>query len=130
MSILNFVGGIVEPIAGLIDSLVTTDDEKARAKASLTKIILDADAAMDKEITERWKADASTDSWLPKNIRPVSYATVLIIFLAMALTDGGLITVKEAYVPAIEGLLSIMTIAYFGSRGVEKVFRIKNGNKK
>ena len=130
MSLFNFLGNLIKPVTDLIDEFVDSDEEKREAKAKVTKIILDADAAMDKEITERWKADASTDSWLPKNIRPVSYAAVLTIFLAMALTDGAWITVKEAYVPAIEGLLSIMTIAYFGSRGVEKVFRIKNGSKK
>ena len=67
---------LVESVGGVIDNLVTTDDEKLEAKRKLKELILGHEAQMEKNITDRWTADMNSDSWLSKNVRPM----VLIFF--------------------------------------------------
>ena len=55
---------LVDSVGGVIDDLVTTDDERAAAKAKLKQIVLDHEAKMEQNITDRWTADMNSDSWL------------------------------------------------------------------
>ena len=76
MGVLNklFSAGaskLVDSVGSVIDDLVTTDDERLAAKAKLKQIVLDHEAKMEKNITDRWTADMNSDSWLSKNVRPM-----------------------------------------------------------
>ena len=91
MSIINklFSGGaskLVDSVGSILDDVITTDDEKLEAKRKLKQLILSHEAQMERNITDRWKADMNSDSWLSKNVRPLVLiflvvSTVLMIFI-------------------------------------------------
>ncbi len=75
------------------------------------------------EITKRWEADSQTDSWLTKNVRPLTLIYLLLMFSVVAILDSVdpmEFDVKESYIKLLDGLLITVIIAYFGSRGFEK----------
>ena len=75
------------------------------------------------EITKRLQIDS--EHAITRMIRPVSYAAMFVLFMAIVLLDGnlGAFTIDKAYVPVIQSLFGTMTIFYFGSRGIEKVMK-------
>ena len=77
MSILSkiFSGGakeLVKGIGGVIDELHTSDDEKLAAELKIKELISKYEVDMEKEITTRWNSDMNSDSWLSKNVRPMT----------------------------------------------------------
>ena len=122
------VSGVVDSVGKALDSLITSDDERNKAKIVLEKQMQDFKLEMlkgsnefEKEITKRWESD--NENIITRLVRPVSYSAVLILFGAVVISDGniGNFSVNSAYIPVLETLLTTMTIAYFGSRGMEKV---------
>ena len=53
----NAGGSVIDKISGVVDKFVHTKDEKAAFEKEMTKILIDAEAAMQKNVTDRWKAD-------------------------------------------------------------------------
>ena len=84
-----FGGGaadLVKNVGGVIDNLHTSKEEKLEAEQKIKELIANYEIEMEKNITDRWKADMNSDSWLSKNIRSLVLAflvicTVLIIFI-------------------------------------------------
>ena len=121
---------LVDSVGGAIDSLVTSDEEKLKLKNELYKLQSDFKIEMEakaneheQEITKRWQSD--NEHTITRLIRPISYAAVLILFGSVVIADGNIggFIVNKAYIPVIETLLATMTVAYFGSRGVEKTIK-------
>jgi len=75
------------------------------------------------EITKRLQIDS--EHAITRMIRPVSYAAMFILFMAVVLLDGnlGTFTIDKAYIPVIQSLFGIQTMFYFGSRGIEKIMK-------
>ena len=114
---------LVKSVGGVIDNLTTTKEEKLSAEAKIKELILGHEAQMQKEVTDRWKVDMQSDSWLSKNIRPLVLiflvvSTILIIFI-----DAGVISfeVKSSWVDLLQLVLITVIGAYFGGRSLEKV---------
>ena len=78
-----------------------------------------------KAVSERWQADMNSDSWLSKNIRPLTLIYILTAYLAMALLDGAGFKIAEAYVTLLGQWGMLVMGAYFGGRTLEKL----KGNK-
>jgi hypothetical protein len=80
-------------------------------------------------VSERWKADMTSDSWLSKNTRPLTliYLTLASTILIIIDSFHTLFDVDTAWVELLKTLLVTVYVAYFGSRGAEKVFN-KNKN--
>ena len=128
MSILGKVfsagaGKLVENVGGILDNLTTTKEEKLEAQAKIKDMIMSYEAEMQKQVTERWKVDMNSDSWLSKNIRPLVLvflvvATVLLIFI-----DAGAISfkVQDKWTDLLQLVLITVIGAYFGGRSLEKV---------
>ena len=128
MSILGkiFSGGateLVKGVGGVIDNLHTSKEEKLEAERKIKDMIMGYEAEMQKQVTERWKVDMQSDSWLSKNIRPLvliflCVSTVLLIFI-----DAGVISfeVKASWVDLLQLVLITVIGAYFGGRSLEKV---------
>ena len=128
MSILGKVfsagaGKLVENVGGILDNLTTTEEEKLEAQAKIKDMIVSYEAEMQKQVTERWKMDMNSDSWLSKNIRPLVLvflvvATVLLIFI-----DAGVISfkVQDKWTDLLQLVLITVIGAYFGGRSLEKV---------
>lgn len=72
-------------------------------------------------VTERWKADMGSDSWLSKNIRPMTLIYILSAYLLFALMSAFGLSVNETYVTLLGQWGQIVMLAYFGGRTVEKV---------
>ena len=117
---------LVDSVGKAIDSTFTTDEEKLKLKNELTTIITNHEAVMEtkaveyeQEITKRWTSD--NEHIVTRLVRPISFVWVIILFTVVMIgdTNWGFV-VKDAYIPVLETLLTTMTIAYFGSRGVEK----------
>jgi hypothetical protein len=85
--------------------------------------------AEQKAISERWQADMASDSWLSKNIRPMTLIYLLSAYLIMALLDGFGFRIAEAYVTLLGQWGMLVMAAYFGGRTVEKVTSTMKGSK-
>ena len=113
---------LVDSVGGVIDNLVTTDDERMAAKAKLKQIVLDHEAKMEQNITDRWSADMNSDSWLSKNVRPLVLVFLVISTVLMIFIDAGTInfTVEEKWTDLLQLVLITVIGAYFGGRTMEK----------
>lgn len=77
--------------------------------------------AEQKGVSDRWTADMASDSWLSKNIRPMTLIYILSAYLGMAVADGFGFRIAEAYVNLLGQWGMIVMTAYFGGRTIEKV---------
>lgn len=120
---------LVGQAGNIIDEVVTSKEEKLQLKNEIEKIILDHEIEIQKNITERWKADASSDSWLSKNVRPMVLIFLVISTVLMIFIEGGVIAfdVKSSWIDLLQLVLITVIGAYFGGRSLEKV---KNANEK
>jgi hypothetical protein len=103
-------------------------EEKKLGIEELT-VMLKAAANEDNNVTDRWKSDMSSDSWLSKNIRPGTLVYILSAFILMALLDGAGYKIAEAYVTLLGQWGMLVMTAYFGGRTVEKVMEMRKGSK-
>jgi len=137
-----FTGGIdkvVSAVGDAADKLITSDEERLTLKNELALIQVkatleaqkQADTAehqLEQEISARWSADMTSDDQLSKRVRPVSLIYLLLFMTVIILGDsitGLAFDVKESYVDLIQTLLVTVFVAYFGSRGIEKVATIR-----
>ena len=113
---------LVDSVGGVIDNLVTTDDERLAAKAKLKQIVLDHEAKMEQNITDRWTADMNSDSWLSKNVRPLVLIFLVVCTVLMIFIDAGSINfvVEEKWTDLLQLVLITVIGAYFGGRTMEK----------
>jgi len=114
---------LIKGVGGVIDSLHTSGEEKLAAEQKIKELVSSYEIEMEKNITERWKMDMQSDSWLSKNIRPLVLvflvvATVLLIFI-----DAGAISfvVQDKWTDLLQLVLITVIGAYFGGRSLEKV---------
>jgi len=105
----------VEAVANVVDRFVSTPEEKEAVRQSI-----------EQEITKRWQADSLTDSWLSKNIRPLTLAVVITFLVLMTFFEGfGISSVNERWIGLWE-LVSVTVIGgYFAVRTVDKRTKIK-----
>lgn len=105
----------VEAVANVVDRFVATPEEKEAVRKSI-----------EEEISKRWNADMLSDSWLSKNIRPLTLAAVMAFLILMTFFEGfGISNVNESWIGLWE-LVSITVIgAYFGARSYDKRTRVK-----
>ena len=72
-------------------------------------------------VSDRWKADMASDSWLSKNIRPMTLVYLLTAYLGMAVADGFGFEISESYVTLLGQWGMLVMGAYFGGRTAEKI---------
>ena len=77
---------------------------------------------MEKNITDRWKADMNSDSWLSKNVRPLILIFLVVSTDLMIFIDAGTIqfVVEEKWTDLLQLVLITVIGAYFGGRSFEK----------
>ena len=127
MSILNkiFSGGakeLVEGVGGVLDNLTTSKEEKLEAKRKMQELIADYETKMEQNITDRWKADMNSDSWLSKNVRPLVLIFLVVCTVIMIFIDAGTIAfeVEDKWTDLLQLVLITVIGAYFGGRTMEK----------
>lgn len=120
----------------LIDKLIPDPEAKARAQFELTKMAQDGELAKmandtklfeidQNNITDRWKADMGSDSWLSKNIRPLSLVAIFSAYVVFALMSAFNLAVNADYVELLGQWGIIIFGAYFTSRGAEKIMDMR-----
>ena len=126
-----FSGGaadLVKNVGGVIDNLHTSKEEKLEAEKQIKDMIMGYEAEMQKQVTERWKVDMASDSWLSKNTRPMTLIFLTVSLIILIVLDSGNIGfgVNDTWVDLLKSLLITVYVAYFGSRGVEKFKKMGN----
>ena len=120
-----FGGGaaeLVKGVGGVIDNLHTSDEEKLAAEQKIKALISDYETKMEANITDRWKADMNSDSWLSKNVRPMILIFLVVCMVLMIFIDVGSINfvVEEKWTDLLQLVLITVIGAYFGGRTMEK----------
>ena len=96
----------------------------------MTEILIEAEAAMQKNVTERWKADLEHGNWLTRSVRPLVLIFLIVATVLMVFIDSGSINfnVEEKWTDLLQLVLMTTIGAYFGGRSVEKYSKKNNGN--
>ena len=89
--------------------------------------IVELDIAEQQAVSQRWVADMGSDSWLSKNVRPLSLvfltvSTIFLIYLDSFVED---IIVPIEWIDLLNSLLLTVFVSYFGSRGFEKATALR-----
>jgi len=116
-------GELIKNVGGVIDNLHTSAEEKLEAEQKIKQLISNYEVEMEKQITERWKMDMTSDSWLSKNIRPLVLIFLVVSTVLLVFIDAGVIAfeVKASWVDLLQLVLITVIGAYFGGRSLEKV---------
>ena len=119
----NAGGAVVDKLAGVADKFIRTKDEKAEFEKEMTQIFIEAEKEMQKNVTERWKADLEHGNWLTRSVRPLVLVFLIISTVLMVFIDSGSIefTVEEKWTDLRQLVLITVIGAYFGGRSVEKI---------
>ena len=86
---------------------------------------LNADVSEQNNISDRWKADAGSDSALAKNIRPMTLIAILVSYVCFAIADGAGYKISSNYVELLGQWGMLVMSAYFGGRTLEKIMDMK-----
>ena len=128
MSVLTSIfssgaGELIKSVGGVVDNLTTSKEEKLEAERKIKELIANYEIEMEKNITSRWEADLKSDSWLSKNVRPLTLIFLIVCTMLLIFIDAGAINfnVKDSYVDLLQLVLITVIGAYFGGRSFEKV---------
>jgi hypothetical protein len=116
-------GQLVESVGGVLDNLSTSKEEKLEAKRKIKELMVNHQVEVEKNVSERWKADMNSDSWLSKNVRPLVLVFTIACTMLLVFIDSGSITfqVEEKWTDLLQLVLITIIGAYFGGRSVEKL---------
>ena len=120
----------------LIDKLIPDPEQKAKAQLELAKMAQDGELAKmanetdlykteQNNLTERLKADMGSDSWLSKNIRPLTLVYILVAYLALAIMDASVLDIADSFVELLGNWGMLVMSFYFGGRTLEKIIDMK-----
>ena len=122
-TIAETTGTVVDKLGGLVDRFVRTKDEKAEFEKEMTEILIEMEAEMEKNVTERWNADMASDSWLSKNVRPLVLIFLIVNTMILIFIEAGVVefNVKQEWISLLQLILTTVIASYFGGRSYEKV---------
>jgi hypothetical protein len=120
----------------LIDKLIPDPEAKAKAQLDLAKMAQDGELAKmanDTElykaeqgnVTERHRADMGSDSWLSKNIRPMTLIFILVAYFTFAMMSAYGHNANQSYVELLGQWGMLIMSFYFGGRTLEKIIDMK-----
>ena len=114
---------LVKNVGGVIDEFHTSDEEKLEAERKIKELVANYEVEMEKNITSRWEADLKSDSWLSKNVRPMTLIFLIVCTMLLIFIDAGALNfeVKSTWVDLLQLVLITVIGAYFGGRSLEKV---------
>jgi hypothetical protein len=116
----------------LIDKLIPDPAAKAQAQLDLAKLAqegklagIQADTAEAQELTKRAQADMASDSWLSKNIRPMTLIFILVAYTMFALMSAFGFDANQNFVTLLGNWGMLVMSFYFGGRTLEKIMDMK-----
>jgi len=121
----------------LIDKLIPDPEAKAKAQLDLAKMAQDGELARmanetdlykteQNNLTDRLKADMGSDSWLSKNIRPMTLIFILLAYSTFAMMSAFDLETNQAYVELLGQWGMLIMSFYFGGRTLEKIMDMKS----
>ncbi len=121
----------------IIDKIIPDPAAKAAAQLELAKMAQDGELAKmanetdiykteQSNVTERWKADAATDSWLAVNIRPMSLVAIFVGYFLFAFMSAFGYDANESYVTLLGQWGMLIMSAYFGGKTLENIVAMKS----
>jgi len=115
-------------VYGIVKNLISTDTVMTPEDKEMALKLLDLDVAEMESICNRWRYAMQSDSWLSKNTRPLTliYLTICMTLFISFDSIGMAFEMDIAWIELLKTLLVTVYVAYFGSRGAEKVFINKN----
>ena len=120
----------------LVDKLIPDPAAKAQAQLDLAKLAqegkladIQADINEAQELTKRAQADMASDSWLAKNIRPMTLIFILVFYVIFAMMSAGGVDTNQKYVELLGEWGMLIMSFYFGGRTLEKIIDMKEKNK-
>jgi hypothetical protein len=130
------VTGLLEVGGKIIDKLIPDPAAKAKAQLDLATLAQNGELAKmaneteiykteQNNVTERWTADANTDSWLAKNIRPLSLVAIFVGYFLFALMSAFGYDAKESYVQLLGQWGMLIMSAYFGGKTLENIMEMR-----
>ena len=120
--------GVSDPVAEVAKAIAgdpAAAQKIAELELEMTKVAADAIKNEDNNVSTRWSADMSSDSWLSKNIRPMSLVAIFIGYFLFAMMSAFGLNANEAYVPLLGQWGMLIMGAYFGGRTVEKLAEMR-----
>ena len=116
-------GGVVEKLTGIADKFIQTKDEKAKFEKEMTQIFIQAEAEMQKNVTERWQADLQHGNWLTRSVRPLVLIFLIVSTVLLVFIDSGAMSfnVEQKWTDLLQLVLITVIGAYFGGRSIEKL---------
>ena len=117
----------------ILDKVIPDPAAKAEAQAKLVELQqqgrlaeLQADTAEAQELTKRQEADMASDSWLSKNIRPMTLIAILAGYFIFAMMSAFNMETNSKYVELLGQWGMLIMSFYFGGRTLEKIIDMKS----
>ena len=134
------ITALLEVGGKLIDKLIPDPEAKAKAQLDLAKMAQEGELAKmandtklfeveQENITDRWRSDMGSDSWLSKNIRPMALIAIFMAYFLFTAMSAFGYNAQESYVNLLGSWGQIVFLAYFGGRTVEKLADMKMNKK-
>ena len=131
------ITGLLAVGGKLIDKLIPDPEAKAKAQLELATLAQSGELARmanetdiykteQTNVTDRWTADAATDSWLAKNIRPLSLVAIFVGYFLFALMSAFGYDAKESYVQLLGQWGMLIMSAYFGGKTLENIMEMRS----
>jgi uncharacterized membrane protein (DUF106 family) len=116
----------------ILDKVLPDPEAKAKAQVSLMEMAqrgelaqLEADVNEQDNLTKRAEADMRSDSWLSKNIRPMTLIFILTVYTVFAMMSAFGHNANEEYVTLLGQWGMLIMSFYFGGRTLEKILAMK-----
>ena len=116
----------------VLDKVLPDPEARAKAQAMLIEmqqkgelVQLQADMNEQDNLTKRAEADMKSDSWLSKNIRPMTLIYILTAYLALAVMDAMGLDISDNFVSLLGQWGMLVMSFYFGGRTLEKIIDMK-----
>jgi len=108
------------------ERLIELGIEKAKMELAEMEMLAKAAQSDAENVTDRWQADMNSDSWLSKNIRPMSLIAIFLGYFLFAMMSAYGYNANESYVTLLGNWGMLIMGAYFGGRTVEKLAEMRS----
>jgi hypothetical protein len=108
------------------ERLIELGIEKAKLEMAELELFAKAAQSDAENVTDRWQADMNSDSWLSKNIRPMSLIAIFMGYFLFAMMSAYGLNANESYVTLLGNWGMLIMGAYFGGRTVEKLAEMRS----
>jgi hypothetical protein len=126
--VLDSIGDILpnKGVYGIVKNIISSDSNIEPQDKELALKLLEQDITEMENISNRWASDMISDSWLSKNTRPLTLIYLTLCMTIFIVLDSTVILeINNGWVSLLEALLITVYVAYFGSRGAEKIQKIR-----